>query len=478
MIDFGLLKREQAQRSLHEFMRQAWPVVEPSVDFVDNWHIEHICNKLEAVSRGEVRRLLINIPPRHCKSLLVSVIYPVWDWIQNPSRKFLFASYAQSLSTRDAVKSRRLLQSPWFRDNWGHLFDMAGDQNVKSRYENTRLGYRLSTSVGGGLTGEGGDTIIIDDPLNAIDQHSETKRIGCIEWWDQAMSTRLNDPKTGAYIVIMQRLHEDDLAGHILKSGIEWDHICIPAEYEPDHPYVYDGDPRSAEGDLLWPERIGRDQLEELKSKMTKLIAAGQLQQRPAPAGGGLFKRDHMRFYKQDEECFYVDSNRVAKSETWRFITADLALTQKENSDYTVIAHWAVTNETDLILTKVERMREEAPTVEKRLKQLAESGIYKYVGIEKAHYGMAVCQNLKREGCNIKELKADRDKVSRSIQAQIMLENGKIYFPYDGLGVDILIEEMLQFPTGKHDDAVDAVSYAAMCLHENKAVIFFDGEEL
>ncbi len=177
------LDQELAERSLWEFTRQMWRWADPA-PFQDNWHIGAICEHLQAVSTGEIRRLLINIPPHHCKSSLVSVMWPAWVWIRSPGTSFMAASYAQTLSTRDSVKCRRVIESPIYQRRWGAGFRLTGDQNTKTRFDNDRNGYRLATSVGGALTGEGGDVIIVDDAHNVADKESETIPQSTLDWWE------------------------------------------------------------------------------------------------------------------------------------------------------------------------------------------------------------------------------------------------------------------------------------------------------
>jgi hypothetical protein len=225
------LDRELATRRLSEFIRQAWHVVEPGTPFVPGWHLDAICEHLEAISRGDIRNLLITIPPRHMKSLAVSVFWPCWEWIRWPQRRWLYASYAESLSIRDSLRCRRLIQSPWYQSCFGDRFKLTEDQNEKHRFENDHSGCRIASSVGGSNTGEGGDRIVCDDPHNVQEGESEVIRRNACDWWDRVMSTRLNDPKTGAKVIIMQRVHETDLAGHVLEQG-GYEHLCLPAEYE------------------------------------------------------------------------------------------------------------------------------------------------------------------------------------------------------------------------------------------------------
>src|SRR5712692_11933357 len=191
------IDKELATRSLLEFIEQAWPVLQPATPFVPSWHIDALCEHLEAITFGHIRNLLINIPPRHMKSLAVSVFWPCWEWIRWPERRWLFSSYAETLSIRDSVQCRRLIQSPWYRQNWGDRFTLTSDQNEKRRFENNRSGYRIASSVGGSNTGEGGDRVVVDDPHNVNDAESDPVRQAALTWWDTVMSTRLNDPKTG-----------------------------------------------------------------------------------------------------------------------------------------------------------------------------------------------------------------------------------------------------------------------------------------
>ena len=254
------IDREFARRSLREFVRQAWAVVEPATEYVPGWHLDGIVDHLEAVTRGQIRNLLINMPPRHMKSLAVAVFWPCWEWIDHPERRWLFASYAAALSIRDSLKCRRLIESSWYQANWGERFRLTSDQNTKGRFENDKSGYRLATSVAGAATGEGGDRIVVDDPHNVNEAESDTVRHSVLDWWDLVMTTRLNDPKTGARVIVMQRVHDDDLSGHVLAQG-GYEHLCLPAEYEEGHSIITSigwSDPRTVAGELLWARALRR----------------------------------------------------------------------------------------------------------------------------------------------------------------------------------------------------------------------------
>ncbi len=259
--------RADCEESLYEFLRRAWRYLDSST-WKDGWPIEAVAEHLQAVADGDIKRLIVNIPPRMGKSSITSVAFPAWVWLQpfqsatsGPGTQFLHASYASSLSLRDSVKCRRLIETPWYQELWGSRFQLNSDQNTKSRFSNDKGGERLITSIGAAVTGEGGNIIVIDDPNAANEAFSEATIQSTIDWWDGTMSTRLNDMKTGAYIIIQQRLAEDDLTGHVLEKNVgEWTHLCLPMRYEKSRAFVTSigwEDPRSEEGELLWPDRFG-----------------------------------------------------------------------------------------------------------------------------------------------------------------------------------------------------------------------------
>jgi predicted phage terminase large subunit-like protein len=293
-------RKELLAKDLVKFIEHAWHVVEPSTPYVHGTHIQLVADHLEAVTKGQIRNLLINLPPRHMKSLTVSVFWPVWEWIAAPHRRWLFASYAASLSIRDSLKCRRLIGSPWFQERWGDRLKLTSDQNEKMRFENDKTGCRIATSVGGSATGEGGDRVVVDDPHNVSERESDSIRRATLTWWDETMSTRLNDPKTGAKVIVMQRIHEKDLSGHVLEQG-GYVHLCLPAEFDPAHrctTILNLKDERMVEGELLWPERISRSEIADFKLRLGPAGYAGQFQQRPAPAGGNRFKQEWFRYYR------------------------------------------------------------------------------------------------------------------------------------------------------------------------------------
>ena len=302
-----IIDAELAKRSLYHFVRQAWHVVEPHTTFVDNWHIGAICEHLEAMTLGEIRNLLINIPPRCMKSLIVSVMWPVWSWINNPGTRWLFSSYSAGLSTRDALKSRRIMQSPWFASMlplWNVDITLTGDQNAKTRYDNTEGGYRISTTINGAATGEGGDFVGCDDAHNVVDAESDVIRNATLLWWDEAMSSRLNDPNKGGRFIIGQRTHQYDLPGHIIEKG---GYVCLilPMEFDVSRKcstHIGFADPRTKQDELLWPDRNGPDVVSSLKRDLGGYGYASQYQQAPGPRAGNMFQVDMLNFIDEIDE--------------------------------------------------------------------------------------------------------------------------------------------------------------------------------
>lgn len=301
---FDVIRRrretELYKSSLMEFVKKAWPIVEPDRPFVSNWHIEELCRVLEQVTRKELKRVIINIPPGAMKSLLISVFWPAWMWASNPKLRVLTAAYGQHLTTRDNLRVRDIVNSPWYQSHFP--ITLVADQNTKTRFNTANGGWRIATSVGGVGTGEHPDVILIDDAITADQAQSEPERSAANRWFDRTMSTR-GATRDAVILVVGQRLHEDDLPGYLLQRA-GWTHVCFPMRYIPTRPktdsdsgFTADPrDPRRAPGELLWPEMFSEEKVTQLEVDLGAYGAAGQLQQQPAPEGGGLFKREWFRF--------------------------------------------------------------------------------------------------------------------------------------------------------------------------------------
>jgi predicted phage terminase large subunit-like protein len=491
------LDRVEYEDSLYAFLMAAWRMIDPS-PWKGGWPIEAVAEHLQAVVDGEIRNLLINIPPRCSKSSLCSVAFPAWTWAQpettltsGPAVSFLSGSYAKALAVRDSVKCRRLIESPWYQRLWGDRFRLNTDQNTKSRFGNDKGGERLITSVESGVTGEGGHIIMIDDPNDASDVASETALQTTIDWWDGTMSTRLNDAKTGCFIVIQQRLAEDDLTGHILSTDDgDWTHLCLPMRYEPERAYVTGigwQDPRTEPGELMLPERFGEDEVRKLERRLGPYRSAGQLQQRPEPAGGGVIKRE---WWQPWEDAAFPPMDFILAS-------LDTAYTIKTENDFSALTIWGVFS-TDpvaaasrvldadgrpmyldrafvdgapkvMLMHAWQERLELHELVEKVAKSCRRLKVDKLL-IEDKAAGHSVAQELRRlysaEGFGIQLINPGaQDKLARLYSVQHLFAEGMIYAP-DRAWADLTITNVGLFPKAKHDDITDTVSQALRHLRD------------
>lgn len=311
-IMLDALKREKAYReaesSLMGFTRQAFNIIEAGVEFKPNWHLHAIAEHLEAVSVGEIQNLIINIPPGTMKSVLVSVMFPAWEWIADPTHRYMGASYGADLAIRDAMRCRDVITSDWYQDRWGSAVKIRPGSDQKTKYDLAGGGWRMATSVGGRATGEHPTRKILDDPHSAMQADSDAEREAALNWFDRTLSTR-GESRGARTIVVMQRLHEDDLTGHILNDVGGYEHLCIPMRFEKPRKATSIGwtDPRSVEGGLLWPEMFNEASVAKLTKTLGTYGAAGQLQQRPAPEGGGILKEDFFQLWPADKELPELD---------------------------------------------------------------------------------------------------------------------------------------------------------------------------
>jgi predicted phage terminase large subunit-like protein len=279
-LSLPAVRKQLAQRSLHHFLKQAWPHMD-GAPFMNNWHLEDVCEHLEAVNDGQIKRIIFNVPPRTAKTNIVSIAWPAWTWCQEeedgnpllgPAAQFLYASYAQDLSWQHGLKTARLVKSDWYQENWGDRVQITKDQDSKGLFETTAGGGRLATSVGAKVTGFGGNILVIDDPHNVAEAESDVIRQKVLTWYDESLQSRMNDQRTGALVVIMQRVNELDLTGHILATELDFVHVKIPMRYDSSYPRVKTPlgwrDPRTQDGELLWPERFPADVCDRLEKKM------------------------------------------------------------------------------------------------------------------------------------------------------------------------------------------------------------------
>ncbi|HLZ46569.1 MAG TPA: phage terminase large subunit [Gemmatimonadales bacterium] len=445
--------REGFEQDLLAFVRAGWQVLEPRRPFVVNWHHELLAEYLTAVSRRQILKLIVNVPPRFTKSRFATVLWPCWSWAKAPEHSWIFGSYAAGLSTRHSLDRRTVLQSDWYQQRWGERVAFAPDQNVKLWYENQARGTMYATSTGGTVMGFGADTIVVDDPHDPESVLSETERETALRWFDQQLSTRLNDPATGAIVVIMQRLHQADLTGHLLEEG-DWTHVALPAESEGPTRIVFPVSGRvveRADGALLWAERFTQAVLDKQRIRLGSWAYAGQFQQRPTPFGGGIFKRDWFRFYDVTPTLF--DSSVAS----W-----DLAFKETKGTDYVVGQVWGRKGANCYLLDQV-RGRWDFPTTVQRIRELARKwpGVMTKLVEDKAN-GPAVIATLKNDIGGMIAVNPEGGKIVRAQAVSALIEAGNVLLPQPALQpwVKDFLDEASAFPAGRFDDQVDAMTQA------------------
>lgn len=450
--DLGAIERALCAASLADFVKQAWHVLEPGQPYIHGWHVDAICEHLEAVTRGDISRLLINVPPGTMKSTLVSVFWPAWEWgpVGLPHMRFIGASHEQGLAIRDARKMRRLIMSDWYQARWP--LALAGDQNEKLYYENAKTGFRQACAVKS-MTGRRGDRVAWDDPHSVEASLSPVERETALRVFQETLPTRLNNPDSSAIVIVMQRLHEADVSGFILAGDYGYEHLCLPMEYEPDRHCVTSigfEDPRKEDGELLFPERFPREVVERDKKIMGPMAVAGQFQQRPAPRGGGFFTPGEIEI---------VDALPAGL----RFVRGwDLAATVKKHSDFTATARLAVKDGV-VWIAHADHFKGGPDEVERTILQYAQTDASTFISLpqDPGQAGVAQMQALSRKlhGKRFEFTPESGDKATRAspIAAQVNVGNVRML---KGDWNEVLLAEMRMFPAGAHDDLVDALSRA------------------
>lgn len=517
--------KEDCEESLSEFIKQAWHVIEPSQPYTHNWHVDFIAHHLEAITNGDINRLLINVPPGTMKSLLVNVFWPSWEWTIAPSTRYICTAHSQSLAIRDSIKMRRLITSPWYQERWGKLVTLTSDQAAKTKFENTATGFREAVAFES-MTGVRGDRVTIDDPHSVDSAMSDVQRETTVTTFLEAVPTRLTNPDSSAIVVIMQRLHEGDVSGTILEKDLGYTHIMLPMEFDETRRCTTSlgwSDPREKEGELLFESRFPRNVVERDKAVMGPWAVAGQFQQSPSPRGGGIIKREWWCLY-DDEMAQSQGISSANKYPVMDYIVASLdpAYTEKKENDPSALTVWGVwqrggqsarrilgrngdvadilddrdTIPSLMLMTAWEkRLPIHGPDVERmpgetdsqfRIRQRESMGLVEWVIetcnrfnvdtllIESKANGISVAQEIKRlnrtntwgvELINPGSL----DKVARAYAIQPIFSNGTVYAP-DRDWADKVITQSENFPKVAHDDLVDSMTQALKFLRERNLI--------
>ena len=464
-LDLRLIDQALAQNSLVDFVKQAWPLVEPATPLCWNWHLDAICEYLEASTPDEgINRLIINLPPRSLKSLLVSVLWPAWVWCKRPETRWVFASFSAGLSEKHNSDRRTIVTSHWYQKRWA--VRLVADQNQKAEFMNTARGHMLATSVGGSVTGKGGDFIIADDLQNPEMAESALERANVVRFFDETLSTRLDDKRHGRIVVIQQRTHQADLTGHLLAQG-GWELLCLPAEFERRTIIWFPRSKRELvkeEGDLLCPEREGRAELDAAKRGLGSYGYASQYLQSPVARGGNLFKeswfgtfRDAPKFdfVLQSWDCAYKTGQTNDYS-----ACVTLGLIQNRQEDSAAAA--------GLYLLHAWHGKVEFPELERRVKEFYAQQCPHVVLVEDTASGQSLLQQLRSNHyLPVKGVKPDGDKYARAASVTPAFEGGGFFIREGASWSAEYVVELTAFPGGAHDDFVDATVQALAYLREH-----------
>ncbi len=437
------------------FLRKAWPWVSGGELLVWNWHFDAVAYTLEQIATGDIRKSIINLPPRNGKSKTVSICWVAWMLGQDPTKNFVCVSYSTELSAKFARDTRSIMESSWYKQ----LFPGTRISKVRSAafdFETTRGGGRLATSVAGTLTGRGGDIIILDDVIKPSDANSDTVRASVNDWFSTTLSSRLNNKMTGAILCVMQRLHEHDLSGMLLEQG-GWDRLSIPAIAVKDEEIMLarDGVYRRREGELLHPEREPIEVLDELKIAMGSYTFEAQYQQQPMPSDGNLFKADWLKITGNGNGDEIGDRRRHIV-QSW-----DTAIKTGSTNDYSVCITARLWRK-EVHILNVWRGRVEFPNLVKKAVELARTFEARTMLIEDKASGSQLIQTL-RDGNEPRvpspiSRNPEADKFTRAAGVSSMVEAGQLYLPEDAHWLVDFKKELLAFPSSRHDDQVDALS--------------------
>ncbi|QHT68985.1 phage terminase large subunit [Rhodocytophaga rosea] len=454
------MRKAQLEESFYEFVKDAFEVLHPGQQILDNWHIKYICELLqvevERIVRGEKRskHLIINVPPRSLKSFITSICLPAWAFIKDARLKFIGSSYSNDLSVEHNKMSRRIIESDWYQQYWKDKVQLTGDQNQKEKFETTQHGMRRATSTGAGIMGAGANIVIVDDPLNPMLATSEKERKTANLYFDQSLTTRLNNPDIDIIIVIMQRLHEEDLTGHLLKKNPDrYEHICIPAELSTEvKPLELTQYYRNK---LFFPQRFSSSTLAEYKIALGSYGYAGQFSQRPAPDEGGVIKKAWFKSIRREAFRSLAGSAKID-------FFIDTAYTEKQTNDPTALLACCYVNN-HLYILDSERVWKELPDLLKYIKEFAAKNGYSYssrILIEPKASGKSTVQSFKNTDFNVVELPPPTDsKLVRVNNITPFLEAGRCTL-IDGQWNDSFLGECAGFPTASHDDQVDCLTAA------------------
>lgn len=485
-----IVKRE-CEASLAAFIRHAWHVVEPGQPYTHGWHIDAWCAHLEAVTFGELLRILGNLPPGTMKSLMTCVFWPAWVWgpVDMPFKRFLATSHNERNSTRDTLKCRRLIESEWYQRLWGDRVKLTGDQNAKTKFENTATGFREGCPFTS-MTGVRADYVILDDSMSVDDAMSEKTRNSINTTFRESLPTRVTNPDTSGIVAIMHRLHDDDTSGVILSGDFGYEHFCLPMRFDPERrceTSIGFVDPRKDEGELLFPGRFPEWVVDRDEAILGPFATAGQMQQSPIPRGGSILKRDYWQLWEDD------------KYPAFEFVlaSADTAYTEKEENDPTGFSIWGVFRDRNdnprvmLMWAWAKHCELHGKPIERKpgetkkafdIRSMPTWGLVEWIAyscrrfrvdrllIEAKASGITVAQEMKRlykeDGWLVELTPVAGDKVARAHAVEPSFAAGLVFAP-DEDWAEKVIAQAETFPKSKYKDLVDSTTQALKWLRQN-----------
>jgi predicted phage terminase large subunit-like protein len=431
--------------SLSQFIKKTFHTVDPGSEYEHNWHIDLMAERLQQAANGEVTRLIINIPPRSLKSISVSVAWPAWLLARNPSTRIMASSYSQALSLKHSLDCRLVMTSDWYKEAFPGT-DIARGENQKAKFVTSQRGFRFATSTGGMATGEGGDFLIVDDPHNPMQAVSDLQRQNALNWFDQTFMSRLNNKKKGVVVVVMQRLHVNDLTGHLLDKG-GWEHLCLPAIAPRRLVYTIGGNEHIWFPDQpLHNDREGAEEIKRAKRELGSYAFAAQYMQSPVCLKGGMVESNWFNRYRQEPE-----NKKIYQS--W-----DTAIKAGSNNDFSVCTTWGEVDN-GLYLLDVFARKMEYPELKRSLISLAQKWQPEALLIEDKASGQSLLQDLRKETkLPALAVQATKDKVSRFAAVTALIEAGRVWLPQNATWLTDYENEILGFPNYAHDDMVDSTS--------------------
>lgn len=440
------LLADMLRGDLATFIGKTLTTCDPAASYAANWHIDLIAEYLQAATRGDIRRLIINMPPRSLKSICVSVAWPAWLLGHDPRRRIIAASYASQLAFKHSLDTRLVVGAPWFKQIFPEM-ELAADQNEKRKFMTTKRGFRMATSVGGTLTGEGGNFLIIDDPMRPLHAMQAHWREHVHGWFEHTFASRLDNRQKGVIVLVMQRLHEDDLTGYLLKKG-GWTHLSLPALATQTQTYqLGEVEKVYQEGELLHPVRMNAEIIAQVKNEIGGHAFAAQYQQQPMPQEGAMLRPWWFGRFEAAPQA----PARIVQS--WD--TAIKSGTQHDTSVCLTFAEY----EGKSYLLEASQMRLEYPDLKRRFVEHAARWQPQAILLEDKASGQQLLQDMRRESALPVIARLPKaDKITRFAAVSAMIEAGKMLLPRHAQWLADFENEIFAFPHAAHDDQVDALT--------------------